>query len=93
MSEKAPYGLDDFFRDAEKNETTIKSIAQGIIATEAFADGVIYVCARLIDNFDQPTMAGRILKESGVDMRTGAEYDLSFIRRIPEFANLPTGKE
>jgi hypothetical protein len=50
----------------------------------AFAKGVVFACARLIEMFDQPSMAIEILNESGVDtgeMKRCAEYDLKRLRR------------
>lgn len=66
---------------------------KGMDTASEFAEGVIYTCARLIEVYDLPTVAKNILAGADVDMSMGNEYDLAFIRRIPEFANLPTGKE
>jgi len=50
-----------------------------------FDCGVIYACARLIELHDQPGMANEILRESGVNLINGDEYDLAFLTeaRIP----------
>ena len=57
-----------------------------------FETGVIYACARLIELHDEPTMANDILRESGVDLANGDEYDLAFLRkaRLPYDAHLET---
>lgn len=59
-----------------------------------FAQGVVYACARLVEMFDQPTMAAEILRESGVDnseIRGCAEYDVAFLRK--ENPKLPRGSK
>jgi len=60
-------------------------------ADENFEAGVVYALARLVEMFDQPTMANSILKESGVDVRNAHEYDVAFLRK--ENPKLPRGKE
>jgi len=56
-----------------------------------FASGVIYALARLVEMYDQPTMANSILKESGIDVRRANEYDIKFLRK--ENPKLPRGKD
>lgn len=46
-----------------------------------FATGVVYALARLVEMYDQPSMANCILRESRVDVRMAAEYDVAFLRR------------
>jgi hypothetical protein len=58
---------------------------------EGFAAGVVWACARLVQMFDQPTMAALILQESGVDVSQAAEQDVAFLRE--ELPDLPAGKE
>ncbi len=57
------------------------------------ASGAVYIAARLIDMFDQPTMAIESLKTAGFtteDFAQAAESDLEIIR--PYFSGLPKGK-
>jgi len=56
-----------------------------------FAAGVVYALARLVEMHDQPSMAADILRESGVDVKFAAEYDVAFLRR--ENPSLPRGKD
>ena len=44
-----------------------------------FDRGVVYACARLIELFDQPSMAKTILRESGVNITKADAYDVKFI--------------
>ena len=56
-----------------------------------FAAGVVYALARIIEMYDEPTMAKNLLRESGVDVRHAAEYDVEHLRRsIPK---LPRGRD
>ncbi len=55
-----------------------------------FAAGVVYALARLVEMFDQPTMANEILRESGVEVRLACEHDVAFLRK--ENPSLPRGK-
>ncbi|MEN6537942.1 MAG: hypothetical protein ABFD60_07930 [Bryobacteraceae bacterium] len=48
---------------------------------DGFACGVAWSVARLIDMFDQPTMALDILRESGVDVMLADRYDRNIIER------------
>ena len=48
---------------------------------EGYAQGVTYACARIVDMYDQPTIAMEILKESGVDVVNAHEYDVAFLRK------------
>lgn len=56
-----------------------------------FATGVVYALARLVEMYNQPSMAASILKESSVDVRMAAEYDVAFLRR--ENPELAKGRE
>jgi len=56
-----------------------------------FAQGVVYALARLVEMYDQPSMASSILKESRVDVSEALEYDVSFLRR--EDKALPKGRD
>ena len=50
-----------------------------------FKQGVAWAAARLVELFDQPSMAEEILSESGVtaeDIKYIDEHDLSFIKGI-----------
>lgn len=49
-----------------------------------FAQGIVYALARIIDMYDQPSMASEIFKESGLkrgDLKKVSEYDLSILRK------------
>lgn len=46
-----------------------------------FTEGVVYACARVVDLFDQPTIAQQILAESRVDPALGCEDDLVVLRK------------
>jgi hypothetical protein len=59
--------------------------------TIGFTRGVVYALARLVEMYDQPTMAIQILKTSGVDIRLAQEYDVAFLRR--EDPSLPHGRK
>lgn len=47
--------------------------------SEAFDQGVLYACAFLVRNFDQPSMAAEILNESGADVNLADETDLDLL--------------
>jgi hypothetical protein len=67
----------------------IEKLQQEVVQArhEGFATGVVYALARLVEMYDQPSMAGDILRESGVDVRMAAEYDVAFLRKsIPKLA-------
>jgi len=49
---------------------------------KGFAAGVAYACARLVEIFDQPTMAKAILRESEISLRDIDEADKKFLRRL-----------
>lgn len=44
-----------------------------------FVEGVVYACARMVESFDQPTMAINIIQQSGVDISMACPEDLEFI--------------
>ena len=49
---------------------------------KGFTAGVVYACARLIEAFDQPTMALDIYDMAGcLDESVASEYDLKFLRK------------
>lgn len=52
-----------------------------------FTEGVVYACARMIELFDQPTMAENILRDSGVNLALGCDEDLVFVRQIERYKN------
>jgi len=57
-----------------------------------FLQGVVYAAARLIDMYDQPTLAISIIKEAGYsasDLNVADEYDLGIIRE--HWPELPIG--
>lgn len=56
-----------------------------------FEQGVVYACARVVEMFDEPTVARCVLEESGVDVTKAAEYDVQFLRK--ESPELPKGIE
>lgn len=59
-----------------------------------FVQGVVYVLARLIECFDEPSMAMDIFRQSGLkisDLRVASEYDLKFLRK--EKRGIPKGIE
>ena len=68
-----------------------KASREKAIYDGAFASGVVYAAARLVEMYDQPGMAATIVRESGVDVRMASEYDVSFLRK--ETPSLPSGKE
>lgn len=58
----------------------------------SFVQGVVWACARLIEMYDQPSMAVAILRESGAedsDLKGCAEYDLAYLRK--EDPKIPRG--
>lgn len=55
-----------------------------------FTCGVVYALARLVEIYDEPSMANNILEDSGVDVRAAAEYDVAFLRKGNP--NLPQGR-
>ena len=55
----------------------------------SFDAGVVWACARMVDMYDQPSMAQDILKESAVDVRKAIEYDVAFLRK--KNPDLPKG--
>jgi hypothetical protein len=62
--------------------------------TPTFEQGVVWACARLVEMYDQPTMAASILREAMLndsDLRRCAEYDLAILR--VEIPGLPKGKQ
>ncbi len=60
----------------------------GVPDHREFTEGVVYACARMIECYDQPTLAGYILGESGVDVALGCPDDLEFIRTIERFKDV-----
>ena len=61
---------------------------------KCFNDGAVYAAARLIEIFDQPTMAMAIINEAGLtheDLKKCNEYDLAFLRK--EDPAIPAGIE
>ncbi len=57
---------------------------------EGFTQGVVWACARLIELFDEPTMALEILREASLkNLETAAEYDLAILRK--EAPSIPLG--
>lgn len=60
----------------------------GTTADREFAEGVVYACARVIEMFDQPTIAENVLRESGVDVALGCPEDLEFLRKIESYSEI-----
>lgn len=58
---------------------------------EMFDKGIVYALARLIETFDQPTMALEIANDAGVDWAKCAEYDVAFFRE--EDPSIPNGQQ
>jgi len=58
---------------------------------EMFDAGIVYGLARLIETFDEPTMALEIAKGAGVDWTKCDEYDVAFFREEDE--TLPKGRQ
>lgn len=59
--------------------------AGDLVQHREFTEGVVYACARVVEMFDQPTIAENILSESGVDVSLGCEDDLAFVRKIDRY--------
>lgn len=49
-----------------------------------FDDGVLWTAARLVEFYDQPTMAKELLRESGVDTTRAQKEDAPYIARALE---------
>lgn len=49
---------------------------------KGFTQGVLYAVARIVQMFDEPTMAAEILRESGVNPRLADEYDRPFVNKV-----------
>ena len=57
-----------------------------------FDNGVVYALARIVELYDEPTIAKKIFLQSGsINVKTCAEYDVAFLRK--EIKNLPKGKD
>ena len=48
---------------------------------DEFAEGAVWACARLVEMYDQPTMADAILREGPIDMYDGIDYDREILQR------------
>ncbi|MCU7840842.1 MAG: hypothetical protein KZQ94_15870 [Candidatus Thiodiazotropha sp. (ex Troendleina suluensis)] len=60
--------------------------------TADFARGVVYALARVVEMYDEPTVARSVLDEASIsndDLRKCAEYDLAFLRK--EDSGIPKG--
>jgi len=77
---------DDWIMIPERllKQITVDEVAkiQKKIDINGFTKGVVYACARLIENFDQPTIALSIFDESGcLNESVASEYDLFYLRK------------
>jgi len=45
-----------------------------------FESGIIYACARMVEMFDEPSMAKYILKEADINFDNADEYDLTILK-------------
>ncbi len=49
-----------------------------------FDDGVLWAAARLVESFDEPTLARELLVESGVDTKRADIVDAPLIKKALE---------
>lgn len=54
------------------------------MSSRDFDQGVLWAVARIVEMFDQPTMAGEILRQSGADVKLADEDDVSFLKEAIE---------
>lgn len=55
-----------------------------IVETAAFDQGVLWTVARLVEMYDQPSMACELLRESGADIKQADGLDAPFIAKALE---------
>ena len=59
-----------------------KMVQSQVQQPDAFTSGVAYACARLVEIFDQTTMAAEIMRESGAGFSNIDEADSKFLKGI-----------
>lgn len=68
--------VEKYLRERQENDVERKQEIDG------FVKGLVYACARMIEDFDQPTMALHIFNNAGkFDESVASEYDLMFLRK------------
>ena len=67
---------------ANKKVPVQAALASQVQQPDAFTSGVAYACARLVEIFDQTTMAAEIMRESGAGFSNIDEADSKFLKGI-----------
>ncbi len=53
-------------------------------STADFDQGVLWAAARLVELYDEPTIAAELLRESGADVTAADEIDVPFLTKALE---------